>query len=137
MRTAMLLTPSEEEVLLQAAKIGLPEREARKFFNYYESNGWKVGRVKMVSFTNALAGWKLRYEERVGVAGQTASSEQQSATGIRAVLLGKELDRVLDKMRSIRSTYGDHQTWREVDVKEFKQLRARRDELKKELGIKM
>lgn len=62
----MLLPPTLEEVKLQAAKTGLPEREAQKFFNYYESIGWRVGRAghRMVSFTNALAGWKLNWEER-------------------------------------------------------------------------
>lgn len=63
-KTAMLLTPTLAEVELAAAKIGLPEIEAHKFWNYYESNGWRVGRVKMVSFLNALAGWKLRWIER-------------------------------------------------------------------------
>ena len=64
MKTRMLITPSLEEVEMAASKIGLPAIEASKFFNYYESNGWRVGRVKMVSFTHALAGWKLRWQER-------------------------------------------------------------------------
>lgn len=49
---------------MAAAKVGLPQIEAEKFFNYYESNGWRVGRVKMVSFQHALAGWKIRWQER-------------------------------------------------------------------------
>lgn len=65
-RTSMLLPPTMEEVKLQAAKIGLPDREAQKFFNYYESIGWRVGRAghRMASFTHAMAGWKLNWEER-------------------------------------------------------------------------
>ena len=31
--------------------------DAEKFFNYYESNGWKVGRNKMKSWHSALANW--------------------------------------------------------------------------------
>lgn len=50
--------PTIEEVLLLASKSGLPELEAQKFFNYYESNGWKVGRNPMKSWTHALVNWK-------------------------------------------------------------------------------
>lgn len=65
-KTPMMITPTLEEVELAASKIGLPEIEANKFFHYYESNGWRVGRVKMVSFQHALSGWKLRWLERNG-----------------------------------------------------------------------
>lgn len=62
----MMITPTMEEVKLAAAKIGMPDLEAQKFFHYYESVGWRVGKSKMVSFQNALAGWKLRWMERGG-----------------------------------------------------------------------
>lgn len=50
--------PSLETVKLQAAKIGLLESEAEKFFNYYEANGWRVGRNPMKSWPHALINWK-------------------------------------------------------------------------------
>lgn len=50
--------PSLDEVKLQAAKIGLSQDESEKFFNYYESNGWRVGKNPMKSWTHALANWK-------------------------------------------------------------------------------
>lgn len=55
--------PTVEELKLQAAKIGLPEREAEKFFCYYASKGWMVGKTKMKQWRIALTGWKLRWEE--------------------------------------------------------------------------
>lgn len=56
--------PTLEEVLLSASKIGLPEIEAKKFWCYYESVGWVVGRNKRMKYwAMALAGWKIRYEE--------------------------------------------------------------------------
>ena len=55
--------PAHEELKLQCAKIGLPESEAVRFMDYYESNGWRVGRNPMKSWTHALGGWKLRWEE--------------------------------------------------------------------------
>lgn len=65
-QTEMLLAPTLDEVKAQALKIGLPAMEGEKFFYYYESNGWRVGKVKMRSWTSALSGWKLRWQERRG-----------------------------------------------------------------------
>lgn len=50
--------PSMDEIKLQASKIGLSDIEADKFFNYYESNGWKVGRNPMKSWVHAMTNWK-------------------------------------------------------------------------------
>lgn len=66
MGTPYLINPSLQEVLLQAAKIGLPNREAEKFWNHYESVGWRRGRNKICSWTHALSGWKLRWQEAGG-----------------------------------------------------------------------
>lgn len=56
--------PSIEEVKLAAAKSGLPESEALKFFDYYESNGWRVGKNAMKSWPSALANWQRTWKER-------------------------------------------------------------------------
>lgn len=56
--------PSLDEVKLAGDKGGLPEAEAVKFFNYYESNGWKVGRNPMRSLPHAIANWRVRWEEK-------------------------------------------------------------------------
>lgn len=61
---ATIARPDFETVKLQAAKIGLPDIEAEKFFNYYAANGWKVGRNPMRSLSHTLANWKLRWAER-------------------------------------------------------------------------
>jgi hypothetical protein len=56
--------PGIEAVKLQCAKIGLPESEASHFLDYYESNGWRVGKNPMRSWTGALNNWKRNYDER-------------------------------------------------------------------------
>lgn len=61
--------PELAAVKLQAAKIGLSDIEAEKFFNYYTSNGWKVGKNPMRSWTHALSTWKLNGQNY----GQTSS----------------------------------------------------------------
>lgn len=37
---------------------------AIKFFNYYESNGWKVGKNKMVSWRSAVATWNSNRDDK-------------------------------------------------------------------------
>ena len=54
--------PTIEGVKLQATMIGLPEAEAEKFFHFYESNGWKVGRNSMKSWHSALTNWKSNHQ---------------------------------------------------------------------------
>lgn len=34
--------------------------EAEKYFNYYESNGWKVGKNKMKNWNSSASGWISR-----------------------------------------------------------------------------
>jgi hypothetical protein len=121
------VAPTNDELKLQAAKIGLPEREAQKFFCYYASNGWRVGKNKMKQWRIALTGWKLRWEERRGVSAVSPTTQ--------AILYQKELEEVQSKMRAIRCSYSEHQSWSEDDKAKWYKLKARRDELKKLLGI--
>lgn len=37
-----------------------------EFFNYYEANGWYVGRRPMKSWKNAVAYWQSRRKQRPG-----------------------------------------------------------------------
>ena len=39
------------------------QMDAREFFDYYESNGWMVGKNKMRSWTAAVANWHRRERE--------------------------------------------------------------------------
>jgi hypothetical protein len=55
--------PTVEELTAEAIKIGLPLPEVDKFLNYYESNGWKVGKNSMKSWPAAMKGWLSRSGE--------------------------------------------------------------------------
>jgi len=68
--------PSLEEIKLHFAKSGLPESEAEKFFNYYESNGWRVGKNPMKSWHGAAGNWKKNFEERRFENSSTKRGEQ-------------------------------------------------------------
>jgi len=42
------------------SKLSNPKLEAQKFWNFYDSNGWKVGKNKMQSWRGAAGGWVAR-----------------------------------------------------------------------------
>lgn len=50
--------PTIPEMELHAAKIGLPPLEINKFFNYYESKGWVVGKSPMKSWRASMVNWR-------------------------------------------------------------------------------
>ena len=53
--------PSIEEVFEYLSDSGYSYKvEAEKFWNYYESNGWKVGKNKMKNWKSAATGWIKR-----------------------------------------------------------------------------
>lgn len=57
--------PTLEMVKLHAVKIGLPDDEALKFFHFYESNGWKVGKNPMKSWQSAMINWRTNWQTGV------------------------------------------------------------------------
>lgn len=64
-KTKKLKRPTIEAIGLYAAKIGLPPEEAENFFNHYNSNGWKVGKVPMRSWESAMINWRKNYQAGV------------------------------------------------------------------------
>jgi hypothetical protein len=117
-----------DEVQFHAAKIGLPISQAEQFFCYYESKGWKVGKSPMKNWRMAMAGWKLRWEERRAAL---------KPNGAELVIGHTEFRSVEAKMRDIRSSYSEHQNWTQHDIDEFQKLKARKIELKKLLGMQV
>lgn len=59
--------PTLPEVLLYASEVELPEAEARKFFQHFEANGWKMtGRTKVANWRARLDLWREHWIERRG-----------------------------------------------------------------------
>ncbi len=52
---------SEEEVVAYLTEEGYesPQENANKFFNFYQSKGWKVGKNAMVDWKSAVKTWKF------------------------------------------------------------------------------
>lgn len=55
--------PTIQEVASYAAKLGYTNFNAERFYGYYESNGWKVGRNPMKSWKGAVVNWHQREQE--------------------------------------------------------------------------
>lgn len=120
--------PSREELNLYAAKIGLPASEVARFVNYYESNGWRVGRNPMRSWQHAMVNWKLRGEERNG---------HHLATS-NAYALKAQAQAVEDLIRRIRNRgVEDAFGWRaanEEDRKRHRELQLKLKELREKMA---
>jgi len=121
--------PHPEELRFHAVKIGLPEREADKFFHYYESKGWMVGKTKMKQWRSALAGWKLRWEEA------RTKADALRPTAMEMFVRSQELDRIRAKMKAIRDSYSEHQSWTADDLTKFRELKTRKEELLRLLDL--
>jgi hypothetical protein len=119
--------PTSEELALQAAKIGLPEKEAQMFYCYYASKGWKVGKHSMTHWRIALTGWKLRWEAARG----------EIKPSVQMMIYRDELKAIEARMNDIRNSYSEHQTWSSADVVKFNALKARKAELMKLLGMQV
>ena len=64
---------------------------AAKFINYYGSNGWKVGKNKMVDWHKALAGWVARDNPKEEMTGYCPNQECNSYNQDR--IMYKETDK--------------------------------------------
>jgi len=74
--SARFQKPSVEQLHIEAARIGLPAIEVDKFWNYYESNGWRVGKNPMKSWPAALRNWWARLKERPDAIGSRGAEKQ-------------------------------------------------------------
>lgn len=55
--------PSLEDVSAYASEKGWARFDAERFWNYYESVGWKVGRKPMKDWKRACVNWNAREEK--------------------------------------------------------------------------
>lgn len=55
--------PSLDDIKSEIADKGYFRTDAQHFFDYYESNGWKVGKNPMKDWKKALANWERRQAE--------------------------------------------------------------------------
>ena len=84
--------------------------DAIKFFNYYESNGWKVGRNKMKSWSSALATWNSNNDTKQQSKQPMQTYKQKDEAHTRNVV-----NSYLDSGYSLRDSHNDN----DIDVQEI------------------
>lgn len=125
--------PTVEEVKLAAAKTALPESEALKFFDYYESNGWKVGKNPMRSWVSALANWKRNWIDRGGPERVNGAKRSLTPIELSAVIRTKE-ERAAGLKSRFSSEVATGAVWQSPDRQtEYVALRKEIRELKTKL----
>lgn len=122
-----------EDALTCAGFVGCnPEFTAKAWNKAMSRNGTDAKGQPIRSFRHFLAAEWAYEQDRLA---REKPVNGQPANGSHVVVHQKEYDRVIARMATIKSTYGDHQTWSELDRNEFNKLRDRKRELKTILGI--
>lgn len=129
--------PSWEEVQAQCQIIGLVEWKAEDWFNEMKQTGWRDNKGREVKDWRAYLTRIRVWWERDGRQMEPPSKSNGSISGAETMVAQKEYDRVVARMKTIRSDYGDHQNWNESDKIEYGSLKERKAELKSKLGIKV
>lgn len=99
-KRARFQPPTIEEVfnyMLEKTNENIARRESEKFVNFYESNGWKVGRNKMKSWTHAAGGWLSRKDDFSKTTTNAKDNEERFGAGTRS-----EIERALKIRRARR-----------------------------------
>lgn len=131
LKAKRFIPPTIDDCMLQAEKIGLPHMEAEKFHAYYTSCGWSVGRKKMVCWKAAFSGWTMRWRERQQFAKQRIETP---SINVQMIQWGKELETIQERMKNIKGSYSEHQSWDAKDKNMFDCLKKRKAVLLEKLG---
>ena len=74
-------TPTIEEIEAYAKEKGYEYVDAEKFWNFYESKNWYVGKIKMSKWRSAVANWNKSEKERaIRYGAYNGNSHTASAT---------------------------------------------------------
>jgi seryl-tRNA(Sec) selenium transferase len=57
--------PTLSELRAYANEIGFPRFDPQHFLDYYDANGWRVGKVSMRDWKAAVRLWKKNQQERM------------------------------------------------------------------------
>ena len=131
-KPSKLKRPTLDDIKSEGIKTGLPALDCESFFNYYEANGWKVGRNPMKSWRAAMANWK----RNSGQYQQTNRPVQERPKSTWE--LTQKLNVIVEEMSQLKSyggmtdAFGFHWT-DETKKKRFVQLKIARDELKSKI----
>lgn len=120
--------PEMSDLQTYASKIQLPVLEIQKFYDYYESNGWKVGRNPMKNWEAAMRNWKTNVRSN----GKTNGTSEFWQASKELELVEKELKAIL--ARASTTAFDTH--IEPQDKPAYDRLVKRKKELKTQLHLK-
>jgi len=131
-KPSRLKRPSLEDIKSEGIKTGLPALDCESFYNYYEANGWKVGRNPMKNWKAAMANWKRN-------SGQYQQTNRPVKERPKSTWeLTQQLNTIVEEMSQLKSyggftdAFGFH--WSdEAKRLKFQQLKIARDGLKSKI----
>jgi hypothetical protein len=127
---------SIEAVKLYAAKLGLPEIEAEKFYDYYCSNGWRVGRSAMKCWESAMRNWRRNWQERSRPAQSIQIGTYQEPDWARERRLKAELETLRAKLFRVGDVSPLHSHEQAAQIRAARQpITERIKAVKAELGM--
>lgn len=121
--------PTLEEALGYFKEMPYSPEQVRHTFQRFEANNidgmWMWGRTR-------VGDWRSAMEARMVDDSKKATN---GINGADKVILGKEYERCDEAIKSLRASYGDHQSMDAKDKKRMGELLSRRKEIKNILGI--
>lgn len=128
-----------EEAVAHADFAGCPPDFARKCWTKAAGRGGCDGKdVPIRSFRHHLkVEWTYEQEWQAKAKGSGEFPRQSLLSPTDVILHSKELERVEERIKTIRGTYSGMQTWAEDDKAEIKKLKVRREELRQMLNVKV
>ena len=131
-KPSRLKRPTLDDIKSEGIRIGLPALDCESFFNYYEANGWKVGRNPMKSWKAAMANWSRNLGQYQRPATQV--KERPKTTWE----LTQKLNAIAEEMSQLKAyggfsdAFGFH--WSDETKRlRFQQLKLARDEVKSKM----
>lgn len=128
-----LKRPSLDDIKSEGIRTGLPALDCESFYNYYEANGWKVGRNPMKNWKAALSNWKRNAEQYPSRSSPMVRSKPKTTWE-----LTQQLNAILEEMSQLKAyggftdAFGFH--WSDETKRlRFVQLKIARDGLKSKI----
>ena len=118
-----------ERAWAKAIKLATVEEMIQAVEAEKQSDQWQRGIIPLMNT------WLNRQSWRNFSTAAPTTNLKQSLSPVEKQIHGGEYLRILDAMKSISHSYAEHQTWTKEDVTEYRLLQARRNELRKALGI--
>lgn len=95
----IFVRPTVQEIQEYLDEKGYTDIDAEHFWNYYESKGWKVGRVGMKSWHSAIATWRKLNNDFGYRKNDSYATKTINAGGAAAAQTGAERDKDRDRLR--------------------------------------